>query len=417
MSDQSVGVYKALCREIEVKKSIIAITQDGPGELDGWTTNEEERPRSSERDLGRSLITEQLQIENQRLTEELLLLRHQATNTQEEANSTRHPRLDNDIDYESDASDLPSLADIFLRSHTRFRGDDLSYKASTSPVPPDRTSKKRCYGGDSEDGANPAAAAATGVQLGASQDEPIVLDDEQPVNIPDAAASGDKNPTFEVTDPTQRMERILQATWRSTNTHDPIRDEKEEGSNKSHEDDAFHNRTLIRRNGSNECSDSGIGSGAPASIGQIHDIFAEFEETFSMARRKQNTVVATLRDCPHCDVIAGSVPCPRLIARKVLVPLQNLHHRHLPWSRMRLLDLMLALTSKEHEAKTNSAIYPSHCSLRRWRYPQTASPLNDGDVEGKRGQRGKRGTEEVRGQAVSDIIEPVPEETDSLHWP
>lgn len=93
------------------------------------------------------------------------------------------------------------------------------------------------------------------------------------------------------------------------NTRDPVRDEKQ-GSNKSHKDDAFHTRTLIRGNGGNECSDSGIGSDAPASIGHIHDVFAEFEETFGMARRKQNTVVANLRDCPDHDVTAGSIPRP-----------------------------------------------------------------------------------------------------------
>ena len=42
MSDQSVGVYKALCREIEVKKSVIAVTQDGSGELEGWAPSDDE---------------------------------------------------------------------------------------------------------------------------------------------------------------------------------------------------------------------------------------------------------------------------------------------------------------------------------------------------------------------------------------
>ncbi|RMZ84092.1 hypothetical protein DV737_g1343, partial [Chaetothyriales sp. CBS 132003] len=90
---------------------------------------------------------------------------------------------DNNIDYKSDASDLPSLADIFPRSYTRFRARSV------------------VTGGDSEDSANPAATVATGIQLGPSQDEPIVLDDDQPLDIPDTAAHGDKNPTFKVTDP------------------------------------------------------------------------------------------------------------------------------------------------------------------------------------------------------------------------
>lgn len=78
---------------------------------------------------------------------------------------------DYDIDYESDSSDLPSLADIFPRSDTRFRSDDLSSKASMSPVPVDGTSKESCHRDDSEDSGNPTATAATGVQLGASQGE------------------------------------------------------------------------------------------------------------------------------------------------------------------------------------------------------------------------------------------------------
>lgn len=42
MSDQSIGVYKVLCREIEVKKSVIATVQDGSGELDECATSDNE---------------------------------------------------------------------------------------------------------------------------------------------------------------------------------------------------------------------------------------------------------------------------------------------------------------------------------------------------------------------------------------
>ena len=106
------------------------------------------------------------------------------------------------------------------------------------------------------------------------------------------------------------MERITQTAWRNTIRTNPTGDEKEGGSNKSHKDDALHARTLARGNGSNEYSDNGTGLNTPASVGRIYDVFAEFEQTFGMARRKQKTVVATLRDYPNRDVTAGSVPSP-----------------------------------------------------------------------------------------------------------
>ncbi|KIW22055.1 LOW QUALITY PROTEIN: uncharacterized protein PV07_12547 [Cladophialophora immunda] len=94
MSDQSIGAYKALCREIEVKKSIKAVAQDESGGLDKWATSDDEvwqstvyymsRPRSSDPEPGPSLLTEQLEAENQMLAKEVLLLRDQATNAQEE---------------------------------------------------------------------------------------------------------------------------------------------------------------------------------------------------------------------------------------------------------------------------------------------------------------------------------------------
>jgi hypothetical protein len=79
---------------------------------------------------------------------------------------------DDDIDNGSDTSDLLSLADIFARGDTGFGGsDDLSCKALTSPAPVDRAGKECCYVGDCEDDVNPAATAAAGARLGASQGE------------------------------------------------------------------------------------------------------------------------------------------------------------------------------------------------------------------------------------------------------
>lgn len=42
MSNQTVGVYKALCREVKVKKSIKAVARDSLAELGAWETSEDE---------------------------------------------------------------------------------------------------------------------------------------------------------------------------------------------------------------------------------------------------------------------------------------------------------------------------------------------------------------------------------------
>ncbi|KAF7507511.1 hypothetical protein GJ744_010442 [Endocarpon pusillum] len=75
---------------------------------------------------------------------------------------------DNNIDCESEISDLPSLADIFLRSDSGFN----------------------CKG-DRENSA--FAATAAGIQLGASLDRLIVLDDDWPADDPYTPSSDDKN--------------------------------------------------------------------------------------------------------------------------------------------------------------------------------------------------------------------------------
>jgi hypothetical protein len=79
---------------------------------------------------------------------------------------------DDDIGYESDTSDLPSLQDVFAWNDKGVeRSDDLNFKAFISPATIDGTIKERCREGGSEDIANPAATAVRGVQLGASQGE------------------------------------------------------------------------------------------------------------------------------------------------------------------------------------------------------------------------------------------------------
>lgn len=154
-----------------------------------------------------------------------------------------------------------------------------------------------------------------------------MLDDDHPVDIPDAAASGDDNPTLEVVNrelPSSPSPTLSGETAELSNedgkdnpdslaqykSDNPTGDEKEGGSNESHKDDALHVRIPTNGSGYDERSGSGIGSDAPASIGQIHDVFAEFEETFGMARRKRKAVVAAVHDCPARDDAAGSTPPP-----------------------------------------------------------------------------------------------------------
>ncbi|MCJ1282889.1 hypothetical protein MMC26_002215 [Xylographa opegraphella] len=136
---------------------------------------------------------------------------------------------------------------------------------------------------------------------------PILLDNDQPVDIPDAASPDDQKPTLEVPDPAPHSGpsptlsgefaeprhqdgKDAPDSLAKYNTNDPAGDEKA-GNNKSEDDSA-------------------IRTDAPASVGQIHDVFAEFEETFGLTRRKQKTMVATLRDCPYRDVTTGSIPRP-----------------------------------------------------------------------------------------------------------
>lgn len=53
-----------------------------------------------------------------------------------------------------------------------------------------------------------------------------------------------------------------------------------------------------------------MGLNAPASAGLIHDVFAEYEKTFGMARRKQKTTRSAPHDCQDSGMAAGSIPQP-----------------------------------------------------------------------------------------------------------
>ena len=132
-----------------------------------------------------------------------------------------------------------------------------------------------------------------------------MLDDDQVFDPHDAAAAavvaggGDEKSPFEVADlatlsslssTLSRVspdlgtddEKNTPDILAKHNTYDHAGD-KEAAGNKSHEREALSTHTA-RRNGGNECSCSEIDSDLPRSVGQIHDVFAEYEETFGIAK-------------------------------------------------------------------------------------------------------------------------------------
>ncbi|KAK5215095.1 hypothetical protein LTR72_011825 [Exophiala xenobiotica] len=235
---------------------------------------------------------------------------------------------DDGIDDNGETSDHPSPTDLFLRSDSGFGGSvGLSSKASASPVSIDRIGEKRWHEGDYEDRASPMAMAAAGSRPGASQDNPIVLDDVEQVDIPHTATPDDKPFCLNVTDgppPSDSSLALFEGTAEPRiedgkenagslmkyNMSNPAGDEKEGGSDESPKANALRIHDLTRGNGNNECGDGDTGSDAPASVGRIHDVFAEFEETFGKAKQRQKMALATLHGCPDRDVTVGSIPRP-----------------------------------------------------------------------------------------------------------
>ena len=154
-----------------------------------------------------------------------------------------------------------------------------------------------------------------------------MLDDDQPVDAHhDAAVPDGEKPAFEIVDPVDpsgpssnlsrgctdpRMNdgKNTSDHLAKDNADNPTGHEQEEG-NKSHKDDAVHTHALARGSGDNECSgsDSGTDSDAPASVGRIHDVFAEYEETFGLPKSKQKAAHSTLPDCSESETTVGSIP-------------------------------------------------------------------------------------------------------------
>ncbi|RMZ88489.1 hypothetical protein DV736_g4289, partial [Chaetothyriales sp. CBS 134916] len=133
-------------------------------------------------------------------------------------------------------------------------------------------------------------------------DNPIVLDDDQRVDThhDDIILDGE-HPTCEGTDPVLPGDESpsLPGRYADTGTEDRKNTpdylaryntdsciSQEQGGNGSHKDDVVYTRTLARGSGSNECNSSGIDSNAPASVGHIHDVFAEYEEAFGLSKSK-----------------------------------------------------------------------------------------------------------------------------------
>jgi hypothetical protein len=149
-----------------------------------------------------------------------------------------------------------------------------------------------------------------------------VLDDKQAVDKHDAAISDDEKPTFEVAGlvgfrgPSPTLLSVLaepgaddgKSTRNSPAQYntDSREDNKEERGEDPHADEVPYNDNLAYSEGGGD----GIGSDAPASVGLIHDVFAEYERTFSMSSRKQKRARSALNDCQDSDTAAGSIPRP-----------------------------------------------------------------------------------------------------------
>lgn len=154
-----------------------------------------------------------------------------------------------------------------------------------------------------------------------------MLDYDLPVDAPhDATAPESEKPSFGIADPAEPVDPSPNSyggcadsrTNGRKNTADhlakydvenSISHEQEEG-NESHKNDAVHIRTLARGGGDNECidSDSGIDSDTSASIGRIHNVFAEYEESFGLLKTKQKAAHSTLPNGSESETTAGSIP-------------------------------------------------------------------------------------------------------------
>ena len=118
----------------------------------------------------------------------------------------------------------------------------------------------------------------------------------------DLALSSSPSPTLSggAAEPGTEDEKDGLDSLTKNTTNNPIGDEKGV-SNTSHMDDNFHTRTLTR-------DGSSMDSDAPGSVGQIHDVFAEYEETFSLRKSKQRAAHSTLPRRTERETTVGPLP-------------------------------------------------------------------------------------------------------------
>ncbi|KAK5202682.1 hypothetical protein LTR96_011437 [Exophiala xenobiotica] len=194
---------------------------------------------------------------------------------------------DDDVDCKSEASDLPSFHEILTQNNPAFGGgDEFGCKVFASPATVDRTGGERGREGDSEEVANLAnlvPATVTSIQLGASRDHPIVLEDDPSVDTHhDGTSLDDERPTCQAVDPAYPGDECPKlsggcAARTDDGKHGPDysakyntdnrANHKQEEGNEPHNDDAVQARALAGDDGDNDCSGSGVDSDAPASVG------------------------------------------------------------------------------------------------------------------------------------------------------
>ncbi|KEF50957.1 uncharacterized protein A1O9_12997 [Exophiala aquamarina CBS 119918] len=230
-----------------------------------------------------------------------------------------------------DISDLSSLHEILTQNDKQFGGSDaIGCEVFASPALVDGTCRERGRESDSEETASLTATTATSVRLGASQDNPIVLDDDQLVDThhKDTVPPNDEKPTCKPADPaypgdepllfskgcvdprTDDGKHTLDCSAKNSTairaSHE--QQQQEEEGNESHNDNAAHTRDLARGNGDDKHSGGGVDSDAPASVGRIHDVVAEYEETFGFRKSKQNAAHSTPHECGERETTVGAIP-------------------------------------------------------------------------------------------------------------
>lgn len=151
-----------------------------------------------------------------------------------------------------------------------------------------------------------------------------MLDENPAVDRDDAATARDQKPTPEIAnlvdpcspsptssrvlaEPDNDNEKSAQSDLIQYNT-DIHGDGEAERVEDQHEDEVLHDNVLARSEVGSEGSGNDGGIDAPASTGRIHDVFAEYERTFSMPKGHRRARRSALHDCQNRDMAADSTP-------------------------------------------------------------------------------------------------------------